>query len=673
MLFLFLFLGVGLGFGIGYAPSLERALLFGGVAIVLCLWAKKKRKLLPFLCALLSTVTIGLLLYFLPYPPTEGGFHGVVVRQSENYVIVQRLLWRYYVSAKGNRYELGDVLFLQGKAEPFVTTTYESRFDFGEYLKSLGARMEIIKPKAKAAFENPIRLRAFMERFLSHFEGETRAMLDSLMFGRKDYDAASISLASEMNLLFVLSASGLFYSLYLRGIESLFLRRYPKYADVIALCFGIIVLPFSLQKIGIIRVFLVRLFKVLDVHVFHKEISYLNRLGIAGLILLLDPYNALGSSLWLGVGVSGLMYVSSNYIRVENTLAKKGLGMLLIRLFVMPLSLSSTGTLHPLGALYSLLILPLSAAMVFFGYLGLFTYPIVPLLNWLAETTLGLLQGLSSFDPTIFLPRLSLFGVIAFYVILLLALFLTEVNARKTRLALVCLSIGAYCLSLVPIEPMLTQSVSFINVGQGDCCLIQDGLTTVMIDTGGNIAFDMAEEALIPYLRKRRIYHLDALIASHQDYDHVGGVKGLQEKFMVRRYVTDSKDFPLRIGDLTFLNYNDYGETEENDKSLVLSLDFMDQSWVFTGDAPIFIERRIIKDYPTLDCDVLKVGHHGSDTSTCDEFLDALTPHTAVISCGAKNKFGHPTPVVLSRLKKRGITIRRTDLEGTITFRRLRR
>nr|MCR5348817.1 MBL fold metallo-hydrolase [Bacilli bacterium] len=206
------------------------------------------------------------------------------------------------------------------------------------------------------------------------------------------------------------------------------------------------------------------------------------------------------------------------------------------------------------------------------------------------------------------------------------------------------------------------------DVGQGDCALIQDGLTTVMIDTGGINGFDIAQECLIPYLRKRRIYHIDALIASHQDYDHVGGVSSLCAHYEVRKYVTDVSSFPLRVGNLTFTNHNDYGFEEENEKSLFLSLSFMGKVWLFTGDAGVTVEKNVIRDYPDLDCDVLKVGHHGSDTSTSEAFLDAVKPEVAVISCGKNNKFGHPKTSVVRSLSKRGITIRRTDEEGTITF-----
>ena len=80
------------------------------------------------------------------------------------------------------------------------------------------------------------------------------------------------------------------------------------------------------------------------------------------------------------------------------------------------------------------------------------------------------------------------------------------------------------------------------------------------------------------------------------------------------------------------------------------------------------MEAKIIEDHPELDCDILKAGHHGSPTSTSAAFLDTVTPEVAIISCGVNNKYGHPNDDVLERLKQRNIQIRRTDIEGTITY-----
>ena len=89
------------------------------------------------------------------------------------------------------------------------------------------------------------------------------------------------------------------------------------------------------------------------------------------------------------------------------------------------------------------------------------------------------------------------------------------------------------------------------------------------------------------------------------------------------------------------------------------------------GDAPSWVEKKIIKDNKAIPCDILKVGHHGSDTSSSEEFIDYINPKTAIVSCGKNNKFGHPSKSVVSTLNKKGIQIRRTDLEGTIVYKQI--
>ena len=269
------------------------------------------------------------------------------------------------------------------------------------------------------------------------------------------------------------------------------------------------------------------------------------------------------------------------------------------------------------------------------------------------------------------LPRVGPIYLVVFIILFFVFIFIREIGDRRVAYLLPLSYVGLFVVSLIPVIPCISQEVTFINVGQGDCILIRDHLTSVMIDTGGVVGMDIARESLLPYLRKKRIYKIDCLIASHHDYDHIGGVDSLRTNFRVLRYVDSFEDFPLSVGRLTFLNHNQNKTGEENDRSLFLSLAFMGESFLFTGDAPSAIEKQVIKDDPSLRCGILKVGHHGSKSSTCEEFLDAVKPHTAVISCAAKNKYGHPDKIVLKRLTTRGIKVRRTDEEGSITYSKL--
>ena len=293
----------------------------------------------------------------------------------------------------------------------------------------------------------------------------------------------------------------------------------------------------------------------------------------------------------------------------------------------------------------------------------------------------SLLKFCSSFlnKSLVFIDKISLsiplgafpkWCVFLFYFAIFLALYFYDLGLTHFSKISAFVQICSLLVPSLPVMAPYIQQVSFINVGQGDAILIRDGLTNVLLDCGGVLSFDLAEEVDIPFLRKEKIYKLDCLIASHSDYDHIGAKDSLTSKFSVQKIVTSKEEFPLTIGNLTFVNYNVYSGENVNEKSLVLSLDFMGKIFLFTGDADKNIEKQIIRDNPNLKADILKLGHHGSKTSSCKEFLEQISPEVCVISVGKNNKYGHPDKEVMKRLNDLGLKYRRTDEEGTITYRR---
>ena len=138
--------------------------------------------------------------------------------------------------------------------------------------------------------------------------------------------------------------------------------------------------------------------------------------------------------------------------------------------------------------------------------------------------------------------------------------------------------------------------------------------------------------------------------------------------FPVKNQISSGASFPLVLEHLRIENINTTNHEESNDASLVLSFDFIDRSWLLMGDASINVEREIMMAQPSLDVDMFKVGHHGSRTSTSDAFISQITPDEAIISVGAKNYYNHPNDEVLAILSRHQVIIRRTDLEGTISY-----
>ena len=240
-------------------------------------------------------------------------------------------------------------------------------------------------------------------------------------------------------------------------------------------------------------------------------------------------------------------------------------------------------------------------------------------------------------------------------------------HAKITGLVLLAMT----TISMVPLQEPISNCVYVVNVGQGDSIIIKNRTHTVMIDTGGQKSFDMASEVLIPFMNKKKITHLDALILTHDDFDHSGAKDSLVNNFKVSQVLTEKYQFPYQVGNLYIENLNTFDFTEANDNSLVLSLEFIGKKFLFMGDASVRTEEKIMSKY-NVDCDILKVGHHGSDTSSSEKFIKAASPIEAVISCGINNWYGHPKQSVIDRLNKYNVKIRRTDLEGTVSYFSLR-
>ena len=235
--------------------------------------------------------------------------------------------------------------------------------------------------------------------------------------------------------------------------------------------------------------------------------------------------------------------------------------------------------------------------------------------------------------------------------------------------------------------------VHFIDVGQADCTLIECGGQYMLID-GGNKADG---QLVVSYLEQQGVEELEAVVCTHAHEDHVGGLPSVLAVYPVKAVYAPTRTYASNIFD-DFVYYTDQqgleitlpvlGDTislggatatvlgpvksyaETNDTSIVLRLDFGETSFLFTGDMEVAAENDML-DYwegrPGLfDVDVLKVGHHGSDTSTGYRFLYEASPDYGVICVGAGNSYGHPHEEPLSRLKQAGVTLLRTDELGTI-------
>ena len=236
--------------------------------------------------------------------------------------------------------------------------------------------------------------------------------------------------------------------------------------------------------------------------------------------------------------------------------------------------------------------------------------------------------------------------------------------------------------------------ITFLDVGQADCTILRTVDTVIVIDTGAS-GTDGAE--LSGYLQRSGIEKIDLLILSHPHEDHVGGVSSLLRDFEVAAclmpdLIEDSAAFREALSALTAEGCGatrafagvvcEYGDlmvevlspTEEyysevNDAGAVIRVRYGDFSALFTGDVSATVEEELVRVYgEALDADILKVAHHGSENSTGEAFLAAVTPQYAAISCAAGNEYGFPHSKTLARLAAVEAEVCRTDTDGTIVF-----
>ena len=230
--------------------------------------------------------------------------------------------------------------------------------------------------------------------------------------------------------------------------------------------------------------------------------------------------------------------------------------------------------------------------------------------------------------------------------------------------------------------------VHYIDVGQADAALVECDGHYMLID-GGN----KSDSSLIySILKKANVQKLDIIVGTHAHEDHIGGLPGAFNYTSadltlcpVKSYDSEAfKDFAkyadqkgggitipsagstYSLGSATVKVLGVNGGSDTNDTSIVLRIDYGETSFLFTGDAERSAEQAILNSNVNLSATVLKVGHHGSDTSTTYPFLREIMPQYAVISVGTGNSYGHPTEDTLSRLRDADVTVFRTDLQGDI-------
>lgn len=207
-----------------------------------------------------------------------------------------------------------------------------------------------------------------------------------------------------------------------------------------------------------------------------------------------------------------------------------------------------------------------------------------------------------------------------------------------------------------------------LNIGQGDCSVIVEPFykSVVMIDCGQSLYRDNVERIIFPFLENKNIHTIDTLILTHDDFDHSGGYDRLKEKVKIKQVIKDSKD-KVNVEYPFYLLLQERISKDENDSSIISYFTYDHLNYLFMGDASKEIEKQLMDTYD-LKADVIKVGHHGSNTSSDAAFLDSLDCRIALISAGYKNKYDHPSTETLKTLDHLHIHTFCTSTNGSIAI-----
>lgn len=207
-----------------------------------------------------------------------------------------------------------------------------------------------------------------------------------------------------------------------------------------------------------------------------------------------------------------------------------------------------------------------------------------------------------------------------------------------------------------------------LNIGQGDCSVIVEPFykSVVMIDCGQSLYRDNVERIIFPFLENKNIHTIDTLILTHDDFDHSGGYDRLKEKVKIKQVIKNSKD-KVNVEYPFYLLLQERMAKDENDSSIISYFTYDHLNYLFMGDASKEIEKQLMDAYD-LKADVIKIGHHGSNTSSDAAFLDSLDCKIALISAGYKNKYDHPSTETLTTLDHLHIHTFCTSTDGSIAI-----
>ena len=590
---------------------------------------------------------------------------------------------------KVSDFKIGDRIILKGNLNKPLNNTIPNTFNYQKYLYYqkiyyLFTVKEIISIENSSNY-----FYQFQDFLYKRCEMiDEKGYLTMLIYGKKNIDTDTYSYLQDLGVVHLFAISGLHISIFTMLLEVLLKKIKKGLRNFIIIIFLIIYasllgFPASVMRALTMFIFL-KIFSFLKEKFKMSFKTYEIMLLSTSILLIINPYFLYDTGfLYSNLCTFGLVFYND---KTKNYLLKSLKTTYIATIFSLPITVCLNYSYNLLTPLFNIVFVPFISFLFYPICLVTFLFPFfLPVLKILIKLLELLTIVFTKVSINIILPKMSIIVIIIYYLNIFLLSKYKKVYYHLFNILFLLIYPYGYSLDN-------SLNVYYLDVSQGDASiLISPKKEVTMIDTGGLTTDENYYTAknIIKFLHSISIKKIDNLIISHGDFDHIGNAFYLVNNIKVEKVIFNNNEFNeletnlikilqdkkiefqkgnsnLQGKYLTWQFLNTRLYDNENDNSLVTYLKYQDYTFLFMGDASKLTEEDVIKKYKLPKIDFLKVGHHGSKTSSSKEFISKINPKYSIISVGRKNKYGHPNKEVLNNLDNSKIY--RTDQDGSIMF-----
>ena len=622
----------------------------------------------------------------------EDDYLNITLKSKDNVICT------YYFKNKNElkkfNINLGDTIILTGKSENIYNNSIPNNFNYKKYLyyKHIYYKFNIISLKKIKQNNNPIYY--LKNKIIKHINTyKTSPYLYAFVLGNTKYIKQEVKNSFKgIGISHLFAISGMHISLLsgiiLKVLKLIKVEENKRYIITTAILLIYLLLSFSASVLRSFLFFF--LLSVNKIYYFYVKLTNIFILTLS-ISLLINPFFIYDIGFIFSFMISLALIISSKYLKSNSYFIQLIQVSFISFLVSFPITIYNFYEINFFSIIYNLIFVPFISLIVF--PLSLITF-IIPFFDNLLLIIIKIFEDIVVFLNSINITKLvftksNLIVLIIYYIFILL--FFRKYNKKYILILIIIMIIHLNMNSIIKNNYLVA-----IDVGQGDSTLLHINNQNILIDTGGQIGTignknkkSIISDNLILMFKSMGINKINKIVITHGDADHMGEAINLVNNFKVEKVIfncghhnylekklikiLNKKQIPfysciqeLNIDDnkLYFLQTKEY--SNENDNSNVIYTEINGNRFLLMGDAGVEKEKDILEKYNISNVDILKVGHHGSKTSSSKEFVNEIKPKYSVISVGKNNRYGHPNKEVLENLKESKIY--RTDEDGSIMF-----